>query len=248
MKLLRIRYRDETYYGRLEGDTVITMGDDYEEIDDPKKIFLGDAKILSPVEPVKIMAVGMNYLDHIKEMGHEKPSSPVIFNKFPQCIIGPEEDISIPEGTEFVDYEAELAIVISKLAYKVSKEEAKDYVLGSTILNDVTYRIAQKLDGQWTRAKNYPTFCPVGPVIDTELDYNSADIELRQNGKIKQSSNTRNFLWNVQELIEFITDFTVLYPGDVITTGTTSGVGPMYPGDKIEISIRGLGTLVNYVK
>lgn len=248
MKLLRIRYRDETYFGRLEGDSIITMGNDYEETSRSERIFLGDAKILAPVEPVKIMAVGMNYLDHIKEMGHEKPPSPVIFNKFPQCIIGPEEEILIPEGTDFVDYEAELAVVISKLAYKVPKEEAKEYILGSTILNDVTYRSVQRHDGQWTRAKNYPTFCPVGPVIDTDLDHNNADIELRQNGRIKQSSNTRNFLWNVEELIEFISAFTVLYPGDVITTGTTSGVGPMYSGDRIEIAIKGIGTLVNYVK
>ena len=247
MKLLRVSYRGKALYGKLDGDYVTTLGEDYEESDNPVRIFLGDTKILSPVAPSKIMAVGLNYLDHIREMGHEKPLSPVVFNKFPQCIAGPEDQIFIPTGTEHVDYEAELAVVISRQCYKVSKEEAKDYILGATCLNDVTYRKLQKIDGQWTRAKNYPSFCPIGPVIDTDVDYNNADIELLLNGEIKQRSNTRNFLWNVEELIEFISEFTVLYPGDVVTTGTTSGVGPMYSGDKVEVVIKGIGRLVNYV-
>ncbi len=247
MKLLRVSYKGKAFFGRLDGDHVITLSEDYEESNESARIFLGDTKILAPVAPSKIMAVGLNYLDHIREMGHDKPSSPVIFNKFPQCIAGPEEDILIPDGTDCVDYEAELAVVIARYCYKVSKEEAKDYILGATCLNDVTYRKIQKSDGQWTRAKNYPSFCPIGPVIETDLDYNNADIELLLNGEVKQKSNTRNFLWNVEELIEFISEFTVLYPGDVVTTGTTSGVGPMYSGDKVEIIIKGIGRLVNHV-
>jgi 2-keto-4-pentenoate hydratase/2-oxohepta-3-ene-1,7-dioic acid hydratase in catechol pathway len=247
MKLLRVSYKGKAFFGKLDGDYVTTLGEDYEESDNPIRIFLGDTKILSPVTPSKIMAVGLNYLDHIQEMGHEKPLSPVVFNKLPQCIAGPEDDILIPDSSDCVDYEAELAVVISRQCYKVTREEAKDYILGATCLNDVTYRKLQKIDGQWTRAKNYPTFCPIGPVIDTDVEYNNADIELLLNGEVKQRSNTRNFLWNVEELIEFISEFTVLYPGDVITTGTTSGVGPMYPGDKVEIVIKGIGRLVNYV-
>ena len=248
MKLLRVSYRNKAYYGKLEDDHVITLGEDYNDTDDSFKIFLGDTKILAPVMPAKILAVGLNYLDHIKEMGHDMPNSPVIFNKFPQCVIGPEEEIILPEETDNVDYEGELAIIISKQGYKISKEAAAEYILGTTCLNDVTYRKIQKTDGQWTRAKNYPTFCPIGPVIDTEVDYNNVEIELKLNGQTKQKSNTSNFIWNVEELIEFISNFTVLYPGDVITTGTTSGIGPMYSGDKVEIYIKDVGRLINYIK
>jgi 2-keto-4-pentenoate hydratase/2-oxohepta-3-ene-1,7-dioic acid hydratase in catechol pathway len=248
MKLLRVRYKDKIYYGRLEGKTVITMGEGYSVSSGGIEIPLDEAKILAPCVPVKVMAVGLNYLDHIKEMKHEIPVSPVIFNKFPQCVIGTGDEIFIPEGTDIVDYEAELAIVISKECYRVKKEHAAGYVLGSTCLNDVTYRKMQKLDGQWTRSKNYPSFCPMGPVIDTDADYNNADIELRLNGVIKQKSNTCNFIWNVEELIEFISGFTILYPGDVISTGTTGGVGPMHSGDNVEITVAGIGTLKNTVR
>jgi 2-keto-4-pentenoate hydratase/2-oxohepta-3-ene-1,7-dioic acid hydratase in catechol pathway len=248
MKLARVSYMGKIYYGHIQGNMLIAMGDGYCPSSFKMEIPLGEAKILVPTIPTKIIAVGLNYLDHIKEMKHEMPLSPVVFNKFPQCVIGPDDKIRIPDGTDFVDYEGELAVVISKEGFRIGKKDAQGYVLGATCLNDVTYRKMQKLDGQWTRAKNYPTFCPIGPVIDTEVDYDNADIELKLNGIIKQKSNTGNFLWNVGELIEFISGFTVLYPGDVISTGTTSGIGPMYSGDKAEITIKGVGTLVNYVK
>lgn len=248
MKLLRVEYKGNIYYGKLDAEDFISLGEKYGEVSNSITFKVEEARIIAPVIPKKIIAVGLNYKDHIIEMGLDMPSSPVIFNKFPQCVIGPNEDILVPGGAEHVDYEAELVVVISKQGFKIPKSEARRYILGTTCLNDVTYRKLQKIDGQWTRAKNYPTFCPIGPVIDTEKDFNNAEIELRLNGKIKQKSNTFNFLWNVEELIEFISEFTLLYPGDVITTGTTSGVGPMYPGDKVEIIINDVGTLTNYVK
>jgi 2-keto-4-pentenoate hydratase/2-oxohepta-3-ene-1,7-dioic acid hydratase in catechol pathway len=239
MKIARVVYKGEILHGRLENGFFVS--------DKGNKIEQKEVKLIAPVTPSKIIAVGLNYRDHIEEMGHDIPASPVLFSKFPQCVIGPGDEIIIPEGTEHVDYEAELAVVISKQGFKIPKEEAAGYVLGATCLNDVTYRKIQRSDGQWTRAKNYPSFCPVGPVIDTEADYDNCDIQLELNGELKQSSNTNNFLWNVEELIEFISAFTVLFPGDIITTGTTSGVGPMYAGDKVQITIEGIGTLVNYV-
>ena len=210
---------------------------------------LKEKELLSPVTPKKIIAVGLNYLDHIKEFeNREIPENPILFTKFPHIVIGPKDKIILPKGYKRVDYEAELAIVISKPCYQVDKEDAKNYILGATCLNDVTERSIQKKDGQWIRGKNFPTFCPIGPYIVSDIDYNNLNIKSILNGQVMQDSNTKHFIWNVYELISFISQSIPLEKGDVITTGTPSGVSPMKNGDEIIIEIEGIGQLVNYVK
>ncbi|MCX7709367.1 MAG: fumarylacetoacetate hydrolase family protein [Clostridia bacterium] len=250
MKYARFIYKDEAKQGIVENDMIREISGDifnaYEILNSSYK--LEEVRLLAPCTPSKVVAVGLNYIDHIKEMDLGTPKNPVLFIKLPHTVIGPEDTILLPRYTTRVDYEAELAVVIKKLCRNVSQEEALDYVLGATCLNDVTERDLQKVDGQWTRSKNFETFCPIGPYIVDKLDYNSLDIELTKNGKVKQSSNTSNLLWNVQELISFISEIMPLYPGDVVTTGTTFGVGPMKDGDEVAVTIKGIGTLNNKVK
>lgn len=219
------------------------------KIENSEIAFLKNKKLLSPVSPNKIIAVGLNYIDHIKEFGdRDIPKNPTLFIKFPHTVIGPNETILLPKGYKRVDYEAELAIVINKHCYQVTPKQAKEYILGATCLNDVTERVVQKSDGQWIRGKNYPTFCPIGPYIVSDIDYNNLSIKSILNGKVKQNSNTKNFIWNVYELISFISQSIPLENGDVITTGTPGGISPMNDGDEIIIEIEGIGRLVNKVK
>ncbi|MDK2801215.1 MAG: hypothetical protein PWQ70_2834, partial [Clostridiales bacterium] len=163
-------------------------------------------------------------------------------------VIGPEQKIVLPSMSQRVDYEAEIAIVIKKTAKNIAVENAKQYILGYTCLNDVTARDLQKLDAQWTRAKGFDTFAPLGPWITDEIDPNNVDIKLLLNGELKQHSNTSNFIWKAEELVSFISQVMTLLPGDVITTGTPSGIGPMKSGDCVEVTIEGIGTLRNYVE
>lgn len=210
---------------------------------------LAEVKLLAPCNPSKVIAVGLNYLDHVKEFGdRDIPKNPTIFVKLPHTIIGPGDNIEIPEGATRVDYEAELAIVIKKYCSNVKPEEVKDYILGATCLNDVTERNVQKEDGQWIRGKNYPTFCPIGPYIVDGIDYNNLDVKSFLNGELKQNSNTKHFIWKVEELISFISKSIPLNAGDMVTTGTPSGVSPMKGGDVIEVYVEGVGTLKNPVK
>jgi len=210
---------------------------------------INEVKLLPPCLPSKVAAVGLNYIDHVKEFGErDLPKEPTLFVKLPHTIIGPEDNITIPAGAVRVDYEAELAIVIKKYCKNVNKEDAISYILGATCLNDVTERDIQARDGQWTRSKNFETFCPIGPYIVDDIDYNNLDIMLLLNGDIKQHSNTSKMIWKAEELVSFISKVIPLYPGDIVTTGTTSGVGPMKSGDVVEIKIEGVGTLKNYVK
>jgi 2-keto-4-pentenoate hydratase/2-oxohepta-3-ene-1,7-dioic acid hydratase in catechol pathway len=204
-------------------------------------------KILPPVFPSKIVAVGINYRDHAEEFGHDIPEEPVLFMKPSTSVIGPSDAIIHPPGTKRVDYEAELAVVVKKRAFRVIPEEAGGYILGYTCLNDVTARDLQKKDGQWTRAKSFDTFCPIGPVIQTEMDPDNARIYSRLNGETRQSSSTSNFIFPVFRLFSYVSHVMTLLPGDIVTTGTPSGVGAMKPGDEIEIEIERIGVLRNYV-
>ena len=206
-----------------------------------------DVKLLAPCEPTKVVAVGLNYADHAKEMKEQIPPEPKIFIKPATAVIGPEDMIRRP-GSERVDYEGELAIVIKKSAKDVPVERALEYVLGYTCLNDVTARDLQSRDGQWTRAKGFDTFCPIGPVITDEIDPNNVSVQTRLNGKVKQDSDTSHFIFRVEEMIHFISHVMTLLPGDVITTGTPSGMGPMRDGDCVEVCIEGIGTLRNYMQ
>lgn len=207
-----------------------------------------DITFMAPIVPGKIMAVGKNYYAHVKEFDSKIPTTPIIFMKPSTSVIGPDEAIICPAISERVDYEGELALVIKKRARNVKAADYRDYVLGYTILNDVTARDLQFADGQWTRAKGFDTFAPIGPVITDEIDPECVNIQTSLNGKTVQQSNTKKFIFPLGEIFEFVTRFTTLEPGDILTTGTPEGVGPMVAGDVVEITIDGIGTLRNTVR
>lgn len=206
------------------------------------------ARLLAPCEPGKVVAVGINYRDHAAEMGHDLPQDPVIFLKPSTSVIGPGEEIVRPADSQRVDYEAELALVIGAPCKDVPASEAHRYIFGYTCLNDVTARDLQKRDGQWTRAKGFDTFCPIGPWIETQFNGTCAGVRARLNGKLVQQSDTAHLINAVPALVAFISRVMTLLPGDVITTGTPSGIGPMCSGDVIEIEVDGIGTLRNPVR
>lgn len=251
MKYLRFEHDGKARYGFLEDGFINEIhGSIYDRYEPAGKTYgLNEVRLLAPCVPSKVVAVGLNYVNHIKEFDNRDiPKNPVLFIKLPHTVIGPEDSIIIPEGATRVDYEAELAVVVKKMCSKVKPAEVDEYILGATCLNDVTERDIQRSDGQWTRGKNFETFCPIGPYIVSGINHSSLDIKLLLNGEAKQSSNTSNLLWNVNELVSFISNVIPLYPGDVVTTGTPSGVGPMKAGDVVEVIIEGIGTLRNRVR
>lgn len=253
MKILRFLHPEKRIprWGLLcENETVTEIQNPFRVPCQPsgRNFPLAQLRLLPPTRPTKIVAVGLNYQDHIVEFGHPIPENPIIFIKPSSSVIGPEEPIILPRSAKQVDYEAELAVVIKKRARHVPKEEAPEYVLGYTCFNDVTARDLQKKDGQWTRAKSFDTFSPLGPWIETDLDPGNATIQCYLNGNLKQCSNTRNLLFSVRELVSFVSQVMTLFPGDVIATGTPSGVGPLHPGDVVEVTIEGIGTLRNEVQ
>lgn len=202
---------------------------------------------IKSIRPTKVVCVGTNYGDHARELNMRIPREPLIFLKSPSSLIYNSDKIIYPPGIGRLDYEAELAVVIKKKAKRVREEEARKYILGYTCLNDVTARDLQKRDGQWTRSKSFDTFCPIGPAIETGLDTSKLKIESYLNGELKQSSCTSDLIFPVERLVAFISGVMTLLPGDIISTGTPSGVGPMKAGDIIEIRIEGIGTLKNEV-
>ncbi|MCS7144440.1 MAG: fumarylacetoacetate hydrolase family protein [Archaeoglobaceae archaeon] len=204
-------------------------------------------KFLPPVIPSKIVAVGLNYLDHAEELGMPTPEEPIIFMKPPSAVIGDGDSIIIPGASKRVDYEGELAVVIGKRCRNVSKEKAKDFILGYTCFNDVTARDLQAKDGQWTRAKSFDTFAPLGPYVVEIDDPRNLKIETRVNGEIKQRSNTSNMIFDVYSLIEFISSIMTLEAGDVIATGTPAGIGMLKSKDFVEVEIEKIGVLRNSV-
>jgi 2-keto-4-pentenoate hydratase/2-oxohepta-3-ene-1,7-dioic acid hydratase in catechol pathway len=209
---------------------------------------LNEVKLLAPVIPrSKVVCVGKNYADHAAEMGGEVPEEPIIFIKPNTSVIGPEDLIQWPDTSERIDHEAELAVVISKICKEVPREKVKDVIFGYTLANDVTARDLQKRDGQWSRAKSFDTFCPLGPWIDTEFIPGDQLITAHVDGELKQSAKLSDMVFDVPFIIEFVTKVMTLLPGDVILTGTPSGIGPMNPSGEVSISIEGLGTLRNKV-
>jgi 2-keto-4-pentenoate hydratase/2-oxohepta-3-ene-1,7-dioic acid hydratase in catechol pathway len=204
-------------------------------------------RFMAPVAPSKIVAIGLNYKDHAAEMNKPLPAEPLMFIKPASTVIGPEDPIRIPCGVGEIHYESELAVVIGRTATRVKAGEADDYVLGLTCLNDVTARDLQRKDVQYTRAKGFDTFAPIGPCIAVGLDSSALSIEGWVNGEKKQSSNTKQLIFPVGELIEFVSGVMTLNPGDVITTGTPSGVGPLKAGDRMMVKIEGIGALSNPV-
>ncbi len=209
---------------------------------------LDDVNILPPVQPSKVVCVGLNYRDHAQELNMGLPEEPILFIKPPTTVIGPDNPIIYPPQCHQLDYEAELAVVIGRETRFTSKNDARDHIAGYTILNDVTARDLQRKDGQWTRAKSFDTFCPIGPWIETDMDPSHQDISLKLNGEVKQNSNTENMIFSVEELVEFISHIMTLNQGDIIATGTPPGVGSMNVEDIVEVKIEGIGTLSNKIK
>jgi 2-keto-4-pentenoate hydratase/2-oxohepta-3-ene-1,7-dioic acid hydratase in catechol pathway len=240
-----------TGYGILEGEKISVLWETpYDGMDKTtgEVLSLPEVTLLAPCEPTKIMALGLNYRDHAAEFGLPIPDEPLIFLKPSTAVIGPDEDIVYPAMSRRVDYEAELGVVIGRTCRQVPEEEVRDYILGFTCFNDVTARDLQKKDGQWARAKGFDTFAPLGPWIETEItDPNNLMVEAYLNGESRQHSNTRNMIFKVAAQVAFISQVMTLLPGDVIATGTPSGIGPMREGDVVEIRVEGIGTLKNRI-
>ena len=249
MKIVRFTAGGKVKYGTLSGESIQAIeGKPFRYIKPvDHRYHLSEVRLLSPCIPSKIVALGLNYRSHAEETNNPIPEAPLIFIKPPTAVIGPEDNIVYPPSSTRVDYECELGVVIKKPARRVPQEDALSYVLGYTCFNDVTARDLQRKDGQWTRAKGFDTFAPVGPCIETELDPGDVTLETYLNGECKQRGNTRDLIFSVPILISFISEIMTLLPGDIIATGTPSGIGPMYPGDTVEIKIEPIGTLRNYI-
>jgi 2-keto-4-pentenoate hydratase/2-oxohepta-3-ene-1,7-dioic acid hydratase in catechol pathway len=212
-----------------------------------ERLTADQVRLLAPVLPTKVVAVGQNYADHAAEMGNVVPEEPIIFLKPSTAVVGPDDPIVYPAGVDRVDYEGELAVIVGKVGRRLDEAGALQVVLGFTCANDVTARNLQARDGQWTRAKGFDTFCPLGPWIETDLD--SSDLALRTlvNGEARQSSRTSHLERGVASLIAFVSSVMTLLPGDVLLTGTPEGVGPLEVGDQVEVEIEGIGVLHNQV-
>jgi 2-keto-4-pentenoate hydratase/2-oxohepta-3-ene-1,7-dioic acid hydratase in catechol pathway len=250
MKYVRFSINEQVMFGILDGDQVHQVDGDFlnEETKKTDTVFpLSEVKLLPPVKPGKIIAIGLNYALHAEESGKPLPEEPMMFMVSPSAVIGEGEKVILPYLDHRIDYEAELAVVIGKTADKVRKEDALSYVFGYTCCNDVSDRDLQKKDGQFTRAKSFSTYKPLGPVIETNLNPNNVDIKLTINGEVRQDSNTNDLIFDVESLIAAVTEVMTLEPGDMIITGTPSGVGPLKPGDEIKLEIEGIGTLTNFV-
>jgi 2-keto-4-pentenoate hydratase/2-oxohepta-3-ene-1,7-dioic acid hydratase in catechol pathway len=252
MRIVRFELMGRTGYGILEGEQISVLWST--PYDGGLRNTVGEimslpaVRLLAPCEPTKIVALGLNYRDHAEEFGHPIPAEPLIFLKPATAVIGPDDDIVYPAMSRRVDYEAELAVVIGRTCSNVQEDEAPDYILGYTCINDVTARDLQQKDGQWTRAKGFDTFAPLGPWIETEIaNPGNLTVEAYLNGERRQHSNTSNLIFKVAAQISFISRIMTLLPGDVIATGTPSGIGPMQPGDVVEIRVEGIGTLRNRV-
>jgi 2-keto-4-pentenoate hydratase/2-oxohepta-3-ene-1,7-dioic acid hydratase in catechol pathway len=213
------------------------------------RIPLAEASLLPPVQPSKIVCVGRNYREHAAELGNEVPQAPLLFFKPPSSLLPPGGTILRPEVAERTDYEGELGVVIARLCHQLAdNEDVRPYILGYTCVNDFTARDLQNKDGQWTRAKGFDTFCPVGPVVADGLDpWAGVQVETRVNGDVRQSGNTKDFIFPLDVVIRYISQIMTLEPGDLIATGTPKGVGPVVAGDVIEVSIEGIGELRNPV-
>jgi len=249
LKFARFSYGGPVSYGIVEDDIIRAIeGTPFEKYTPTERTFpLEKIRLLEPCVPCKIVAVGLNYTDHAQELNMEMHEEPIIFLKPTSAALGTGDDIIYPDMSQQVEYEAELAIVIKDIARHVSLGRASEHIFGYTCANDVTARDLQKKDGQWTRAKSFDTFAPFGPWIVTDIDPSNLKIELRLNDEVKQSSNTSNMHFKPDFLVHFVSHVMTLCPGDIILTGTPPGVGPMEPGDVVEVDIEGIGVLSNKV-
>jgi 2-keto-4-pentenoate hydratase/2-oxohepta-3-ene-1,7-dioic acid hydratase in catechol pathway len=263
MKYCRFQLNDQPHYGLIEsvaGVEQITRlllrppeeaGEGLEDLPTKRMdhLALAQAKLLVPVRPSKIVCVGRNYRDHAAELGNEVPAEPLIFFKPPSSVLAPGGLVRRPTISGRVDYEGELGVVIAKKCCQLGPDEdVRPYILGYTCVNDVTARDLQSKDGQWTRAKGFDTFCPVGPLVTDEIDpWAGIGVETRVNGTVRQQGNTRDFIFPLDVVIRFISQVMTLVPGDLIPTGTPKGVGPVLAGETVEVIVDGVGTLRNPV-
>ncbi len=251
MKICRFTHAGVVSFGRLEGDQIrICKGDLPAQLDVTEEaVPLHSVKLLAPLIPGKIVAVGRNYAEHAREMGNDATDEePLLFMKPPSSVISPDESIVRPAISRRVDYEGELGVVIGRQTRNLSdSEDPLSRVLGYTCVNDVTARDLQKKDVQFTRGKGFDTFCPLGPWIETELDPTRLKIETRVNGQVRQQGNTRDMIFSVSYLIRFVASIMTLLPGDLLTTGTPAGVGPLASGDIVEVEVESIGVLRNPV-
>ncbi len=255
MRVARFAGDDDPQYGVVgaDGDTPIIAPLKGDPLYAPleltgQKIPLEDVRLLAPVIPrSKVVCVGKNYVAHAAEMGGEVPTEPLIFLKPNTSVIGPGEPIFYPKQSQNVHFEGELAIVIGRICRNLTAEDAPKVIYGYTIANDVTARDLQATDGQWARAKGFDTFCPLGPWIETDFDPSDVRVRTTLNGETKQDGRTSDMVFDVPTILQYVTSFMTLLPGDVILTGTPDGVGPMVPGDHVAVTIDGLGTLTNSV-
>jgi 2-keto-4-pentenoate hydratase/2-oxohepta-3-ene-1,7-dioic acid hydratase in catechol pathway len=255
MRISRFSIRNRARYGIIKDNLMLSLVEDPflsfikgKNVEyDGKSYSLSKVKLLPPCLPTKLVCLGLNYRPHAKEFNQQLPSSPLLFLKPSTAVIGPDDSIVMPKNWIRVDYEAELGIVIGKTAKNVSFEKARDYVLGYTCVNDVTERQLQKDDGQWTRAKGFDTFAPIGPWIETEVEPDDLMVETYLNQELRQSGRTSELIFGINKLISFISGVMTLLPGDIISTGTPAGIAPMKAGDVVEIKIEKIGVLKNPV-
>jgi 2-keto-4-pentenoate hydratase/2-oxohepta-3-ene-1,7-dioic acid hydratase in catechol pathway len=249
MRIVRYSHDGQMSFGVLEGETIAAITPhpfapfEYSG----ERLAPDEVRLLAPVLPTKVVAVGKNYADHAKEMGDDVPEEPIIFLKPSTSVVGPGDPIIYPAGVDRVDFEGELAVIVGKMARRLDEANALQVVLGFTCANDVTARNLQASDGQWTRAKGFDTFCPLGPWIETDLDSSDLAVRTLVNDEQRQSSRTSMLVISVARLLAFISGVMTLLPGDVILTGTPAGIGALSPGDRVEVEIEGIGVLTNRV-
>jgi 2-keto-4-pentenoate hydratase/2-oxohepta-3-ene-1,7-dioic acid hydratase in catechol pathway len=251
MRIVRYQIKNESprygwIYEEKVGDIDGDIYGEYRRLE--AKIPLAEVKLLAPAQPGKIICVGRNYVEHAKEMGNDVPKVPLIFLKPPSSIINPGDAIVLPPQSQQVEHEGELVAIIGKRGRNITIEQARSHILGYTIGNDVTARDLQKSDGQWTRAKGFDTFCPFGPWIDTDFDVSDALITCKVSGQPRQMASTRDMVFNVSTLVAFVSSVMTLETGDILFTGTPSGVGILRDGDQVVVEIEGLGNLTNPVR
>jgi 2-keto-4-pentenoate hydratase/2-oxohepta-3-ene-1,7-dioic acid hydratase in catechol pathway len=256
LKIVRFNHRGRGKYGILDGDVIRGLrgnpftgnkGAGFSPVHDGSSYEAGGISLLPPCVPSKIICLGINYRNHSEETGLPVPEVPLIFMKPSTAVIGPDGTIVLPRSSRRVDYEGELGVVIGRRAKDVLPGSVNDHILGYTCFNDVSERHNQKADGQWTRAKGYDTFAPAGPCIETDLSPDNLKLETFLNGELRQSASTSDLIFGIPELIRFISGVMTLLPGDIIATGTPSGIGKMKAGDEVVVSIEGIGKLRNYV-
>jgi 2-keto-4-pentenoate hydratase/2-oxohepta-3-ene-1,7-dioic acid hydratase in catechol pathway len=248
MRVVRLLHEGDCRYGLADDRSITLISDEPFSAWEPEGVVpLVNAHLLCPVTPTKVVCIGLNYRKHIAEMGHDTPAEPVIFIKPSTAVIGPWQHIPLPEGIGRVDYEGELGVVIGRRTHRATPAEAADSVLGFLCANDVTARDLQKVDGQWSRAKSFDGFCPLGPWVETGVDPSDLLLETRVNGEVRQSARTSDMLFDPYTLVSFVSSVMTLVPGDVVLTGTPGGIGPLEAGDRVSVTIEDVGMLENEV-